>query len=795
MRLESSGRTRPASLNAVVAEVAATVLVHGSFWMMVLSMFSVKLGLIPLVVLLLLPIPLYFLSKLRGIGTLTPVYAIFLPVLTGLIGAKFFGTGFLELFNYLAKAVNEVHELALFPTASGYPTSEVLSMAGQASILLIAFLMAGLFAYAICRKVKALAISSVFLPALIAILIGLKPSMASFIFYAVSATFYLILLQTRSKGTARRLTWLNGELSVALLVFLCLLAGMLSGFERSERVEELRTQIAAHITAFRYAPEESVDGMPDGDLNQAGPLTYDESTVLTVEGSNLSAMYLRGYSGDVLNDGKWEALGSDAYFHDYSLTSPWVRSNAFSPATSFGQLLDLKWQVQTTQYENGERDTITLPRYTITIQNERAYSDRMFVPYEISSDSKGLRHADLSQEGILAEGLRGKRSYELIVYHPLAKDYGNVSAEALIGEDAAYNSQYGENFVPAEQAYSAFVQENELAIPEEYAKVIRQIGSEVVGTAEKQSDAVFRIRSYFAQNFEYSLDIEAPSAGEDPILTFLTETKTGYCAHFASVAVLLLRDAGFPARYAEGYYVSSELASTVEGEEEASLEVPDSAAHAWVELYKEGVGWVPVEFTPGYFETQSSAPSGGTSPNEEVTESEESSASEEQEEETTEEEEEQEQEEDLELEETDESESEQGFNWILVLLPVVLLILLLPLLYNRRLRGRIAEADSAETTALAYRYLMRVLRLFGLKPDEAKPRAIAHYLSEEQEAYLSAIDLFAKETFSEKGLSSKERAFVCDTVLRLTSNLKLLRAAKKEMRAEIKHKTEAPHGK
>ncbi|MBQ8470168.1 MAG: hypothetical protein IJ547_06215, partial [Clostridia bacterium] len=84
---------------------------------------------------------------------------------------------------------------------------------------------------------------------------------------------------------------------------------------------------------------------------------------------------LRGFSGDVLDKGRCQPLSADAYFHDYSLTGPWVRSNFFSPAISFGQLLDLKWQVQTTQYENGERDAVTLPRYPVTIHNERAYSN------------------------------------------------------------------------------------------------------------------------------------------------------------------------------------------------------------------------------------------------------------------------------------------------------------------------------------------------------------------------------------------------------------------------------------
>lgn len=790
MRLESSGRTRPASLNAVVAEVAAAVLVHVSFWLLILSMLSIKLELYAIIALALLPVLLYFVSRLHSIGKLTPVYAVFLPLLAGLIGLKFFLQGFRQIFNYIAKAVNEVHGLAMFPTAEGYPESPVPDIHGQAFVLLLGFLMAGLFAYAICRKVRPLAILTAVLPAAVCFLSGLRPSMPAFIFYAVAATFYLILLETRSKGTARRLTWLNGELSGALLVFLVLLALLLSGFERSEHIEELRQQIASHITAFRYAPDDTADGMPGGDLNKADALQYDGKTVLTIETPNAFSMYLRGFSGDVLKNGKWEPLDSDAYFHDYSLTGPWVRSNFFSPAISLGQLMDLKWQVQTTQYEAGEREKMTLPRYPITIRNERAYSDRMFAPYEVSEESKGLRHADLSQDGLMAEGLKGKRSYELTVYQPLTKDYGNVTSKALIGEDAPYNSLYEDAFVPVEEVYNAFVRENEMDIPEEYRDVIQEIGAAVVGVPGKQSDAVFRIRSYFAKNFTYSTDTPAPAAGKDPLLQFLTETRTGYCAHFASTAVLLLRQAGFPARYAEGYYVSPDLVATVEKETDVTLEVPDSASHAWVELYKDGVGWVPVEVTPGFFETKDSSDSATTTPQPQTV----------QPEETPEEDEENDsddgggQEED-EAQDPDEQNERHNLSWLILLLPLALLILLIPMIYDRSVRKRIERADSPEATALAFRYLMRVFRRQGLKPDASRPRTVARLLGEEKDEYLATIDLFNKETFSAEGLTQAEREQACDNVLRLTSDIKLLRAARKQLREKTNPKTEAHHGK
>lgn len=390
----------------------------------------------------------------------------------------------------------------------------------------------------------------------------------------------------------------------------------------------------------------------------------------------------------------------------------------------------------------------------------------------------------------MAQGFKGRRSYELTVYQPLTKDYGNVTSKALIGEDAQYNSLYEEAFVPVEEVYNAFVRANEMDVPEEYRDVIQQIGGAVVGKPQKQSEAVFRIRSYFAKNFTYSVDTPAPDAGKDPLLQFLTETRTGYCAHFASAAVLLLREAGFPARYAEGYYVSQELVDSVEKETDVTLEVPDSASHAWVELYKDGVGWVPVEVTPGFFETKDSEQSTATTPQTQTLQPEETPP-EDSEDDTSEDGGGQDEPEP----EQEDSQQARSFSWLILLLPLALLFLLIPMVYDRLLRKRIERADSPEATAQAFRYLMMVFRRQSLKPDPARPRTVARLLGDEKEAYLHTIDLFNKETFSAEGLTRAEREQACDTVLRLTSDIKLLRAARKQLREETNPKTEAHHGK
>ena len=108
----------------------------------------------------------------------------------------------------------------------------------------------------------------------------------------------------------------------------------------------------------------------------------------------------------------------------------------------------------------------------------------------------------------------------------------------------------------------------------------------------------------------------APVPGKILFPTSCRNKKEGYCAHFASATTLLLRSYGIPARYVEGYAVSvSDVSegSTLQNETTSdwftgknpigdtgvvSVNVTDADAHAWVEVYQKGIGWVPYEFTP-----------------------------------------------------------------------------------------------------------------------------------------------------------------------------------------------------
>lgn len=73
---------------------------------------------------------------------------------------------------------------------------------------------------------------------------------------------------------------------------------------------------------------------------------------------------------------------------------------------------------------------------------------------------------------------------------------------------------------------------------------------------------------------------------------FLLESKAGYCSHFATAFVLLARAEEIPARYVQGFCVPLER--------NGETVVYSDMAHAWPEVYLDGIGWIPYEPTPGY---------------------------------------------------------------------------------------------------------------------------------------------------------------------------------------------------
>lgn len=99
------------------------------------------------------------------------------------------------------------------------------------------------------------------------------------------------------------------------------------------------------------------------------------------------------------------------------------------------------------------------------------------------------------------------------------------------------------------------------------------------------------IQAYLISNYRYSLD--APLAEQDqPLEEFLFSRKTGYCEHYATAMVIMLRTVGIPARLVTGFL------ATEWNEYGNYYVVRQQDAHAWVEVYLPHSGWIRMDPTP-----------------------------------------------------------------------------------------------------------------------------------------------------------------------------------------------------
>jgi len=98
------------------------------------------------------------------------------------------------------------------------------------------------------------------------------------------------------------------------------------------------------------------------------------------------------------------------------------------------------------------------------------------------------------------------------------------------------------------------------------------------------------VLDYFRRE-AYSYTLDPPLLGTNSADEFLFDTKAGFCEHYASAFVLLMRAANIPARVVAGYQ-GGEL-NSIDG----FLEIRQSNAHAWAEVWLEGKGWIRVDPT------------------------------------------------------------------------------------------------------------------------------------------------------------------------------------------------------
>ncbi len=187
----------------------------------------------------------------------------------------------------------------------------------------------------------------------------------------------------------------------------------------------------------------------------------------------------------------------------------------------------------------------------------------------------------------IADGPEGANND--VVISPLASSY------TLSGYNWNYSYadalRYGMSGLEDEQnqRYAAFVTEQYLRVPESTKQALLEF-AEQHGVQAGRPSTIEDIASLVRSSADYNMEYPECPAGKDEVVYFLTESQSGVCRHFASAATLLYRSMGYPARYVVGYATNAAAQSWTD--------VKGADAHAWVEVFIPGFGWIRIDPTP-----------------------------------------------------------------------------------------------------------------------------------------------------------------------------------------------------
>jgi hypothetical protein len=193
-----------------------------------------------------------------------------------------------------------------------------------------------------------------------------------------------------------------------------------------------------------------------------------------------------------------------------------------------------------------------------------------------------------------------RRSYKGL-YNDLLKEHeSEFIVKELNGEIISVDIEHIRKLSQkADDIYSKYLQ-----LSDDLPERITDLAIAITSREDSNYDKVKSIETHLSWKFPYTLKPRPTPKDNDFVDFFLFDLKEGYCTYYATAMTVLLRSIGIPARYVEGYMLPPEPIK------DNTYEVTNENAHAWVEVYFEGLGWIPFEptspFMSSFYRTQRS---------------------------------------------------------------------------------------------------------------------------------------------------------------------------------------------
>ncbi len=447
---------------------------------------------------------------------------------------------------------------------------------------------------------------SVFTPVFLTLLYGIEPNNIAFFSFAAGWTAMVALeanFPGELAGEHRQDSSAAFGLFTCITCAVCIAAVLLTyrslGYKRPERLNRLYDEAVTFL--YGGGAQETIDkivsdvksivvttgAIDHGKLGELDEISFDGRTMLEVTiPKSEDSVYLRGFVGSVYTGKSWEQL-SEAAEEELKEMSAAYGADEISPMLLDGYSL---------KYARSP-----MSKYSFSVKNTGADSDYLYMPYNLVPESvsryKTVDGSRFDGDSSFYIGqFYDPRSY--YDYQNLFRKRWSVSS-SLSGYEAAYRLFVRENYLDLPESF-----EHDDIFDESYYSYIsaewEATGKSTLDEMTVFSRKLYYIKKWLRDNCEYSLSAGKLPAGEDFAEYFLKQRK-GSCSHFATAAALMCRYAGIPARYAEGYVIKpADFPTNAEVGETVTIDVSDARGHAWVEVYIDGFGWYPMEFTSGY---------------------------------------------------------------------------------------------------------------------------------------------------------------------------------------------------
>lgn len=406
--------------------------------------------------------------------------------------------------------------------------------------------------------------------AMVSVALSCVPTLTAVLLAALSVAAAFVqpgvLLLAAAAIALLLLTWQKSKNAVSAASFLLvggIVAGVAAIFLQTGTMQALSQNAKDTLHHWRYEKAEEL--LPEGDLSEPVTKTESTDTILSVTADTAQTLYLRGFVGDTYENKVWSALDAQTAAEEKDLFY-WLHQSGFYPQSQLATAARLMGN-----YQSG----------SVSVQNLAGCSLYRYEPCTVLPERAGLTKNKIQPSTLEANGLRGERGYS----YETVSDAQTILPELL---DFLQNdtSDGVKSYLQMESAYREFVYSYALTVPAEFRA---QLGAVLDRCCESYGPANSLTKEQ-AQTAALAF-LESCFDGSGDIALPLADTADGTTYQYATVAALALRYYGIPARYVEGY--------TIKTSENEPTSVDASAAGAWVEVYQDGIGWLPLSLTPG----------------------------------------------------------------------------------------------------------------------------------------------------------------------------------------------------